>query len=63
MPPKPDLFFHTAPIVVETDHSAFTIQLSPTKSAQDISHTTRPMAPIIEDWIFDLEDEYEPTDP
>nr|GFB15595.1 ribonuclease H-like domain-containing protein [Tanacetum cinerariifolium] len=24
MPPKPDLFFHNAPIGVETDHSAFT---------------------------------------
>nr|GEX00227.1 putative ribonuclease H-like domain-containing protein [Tanacetum cinerariifolium] len=24
MPPKPDLVFHTAPIAVETDHSAFT---------------------------------------
>nr|GFB37500.1 hypothetical protein [Tanacetum cinerariifolium] len=26
MPPKPNLVFHTAPIVVETDHSAFTVQ-------------------------------------
>nr|GEU54338.1 hypothetical protein [Tanacetum cinerariifolium] len=25
MPPKPDLVFHTAPIAVETDHSAFTV--------------------------------------
>nr|GEX37730.1 hypothetical protein [Tanacetum cinerariifolium] len=57
MPPKPDLVFHTAPIAVETTHSAFNIQLSPTKSAQDISHTTRPMALIIEDWVSDLEDE------
>nr|GFB58153.1 hypothetical protein [Tanacetum cinerariifolium] len=48
MPPKLDLVFHTAPIVVETDHSAFTVQLSPTKPAHDFSHTTRPMAPIIE---------------
>nr|GEW17451.1 hypothetical protein [Tanacetum cinerariifolium] len=29
MPPKPDLVFHTAPIAVETDHSAFTVQLTP----------------------------------
>nr|GEV21545.1 hypothetical protein [Tanacetum cinerariifolium] len=29
MPPKPDLVFHTAPIAVETAHSAFTVQLSP----------------------------------
>nr|GEX14741.1 putative ribonuclease H-like domain-containing protein [Tanacetum cinerariifolium] len=35
MPPKRDLVFHTTPIVVETDHSAFTVQLSPTKPAQD----------------------------
>nr|GEY56456.1 putative ribonuclease H-like domain-containing protein [Tanacetum cinerariifolium] len=30
MPPKPDLVFHTALIVVETDHFAFTIQLAKT---------------------------------
>nr|GEV19619.1 putative ribonuclease H-like domain-containing protein [Tanacetum cinerariifolium] len=48
MLPKPDLVFNTAPI--ETDHSAFTVQLSPTKPAQDLSHTNRPTAPIIEDW-------------
>nr|GEV66222.1 hypothetical protein [Tanacetum cinerariifolium] len=63
MPPKPDLVFHTAPITVETTHSAFTIQLSPAKPAQDVSHTTRPMAPIIEDWVSDTEDEFEPNDP
>nr|GEU64615.1 ribonuclease H-like domain-containing protein [Tanacetum cinerariifolium] len=50
IPPKPDLVFHTAPIDVETDHSAFTVQLSPSKPAQDLSHTNRPTAPIIEDW-------------
>nr|GEX36465.1 hypothetical protein [Tanacetum cinerariifolium] len=33
MPLKPNLVFHTAPIAVETDHSAFTIQLSPSKPA------------------------------
>nr|GEV82891.1 putative ribonuclease H-like domain-containing protein [Tanacetum cinerariifolium] len=59
MPPKPDLVFHTAPIAVETDHSAFTVQLSPSKPAQDLSHTNRPSAPIIEDWVFDYEDESE----
>nr|GEZ74833.1 hypothetical protein [Tanacetum cinerariifolium] len=37
MPPKPDLVFHTAHIDVETDHSAFTVQLSPTKPAQDMT--------------------------
>nr|GFB35194.1 hypothetical protein [Tanacetum cinerariifolium] len=63
MPPKPDLVFHTVPIAVETAHSAFTVQLSPAKPAQDTSHTTRPMAPIIEDWVSDSEDESEPNDP
>nr|GEV73316.1 hypothetical protein [Tanacetum cinerariifolium] len=63
MPPKPDLVFHTAPIAVETDHSAFTVQLSTAKPIQDLSHTTRPMAPIIEDCVFDTEDESETTAP
>nr|GFC51442.1 hypothetical protein [Tanacetum cinerariifolium] len=63
MPPKPDLVFHIAPIAVETDHSAFTVQLSTAKPAQDLSHTTRPLAPIIEDWVSDSEDESEPNDP
>nr|GEX96539.1 ribonuclease H-like domain-containing protein [Tanacetum cinerariifolium] len=63
MPPKPDLIFHTAFIVVETAQSAFTVQLSPAKPAQDISHATRPMAPIIEDWVSDSEDEFKPNDP
>nr|GEZ93553.1 ribonuclease H-like domain-containing protein [Tanacetum cinerariifolium] len=63
MPPKPDLVFHTAPIAVETAHSAFTVHLSPAKPAQDISYVTRPMAPIIEDWVSDSEDESEPNDP
>nr|GEW44388.1 hypothetical protein [Tanacetum cinerariifolium] len=50
MPPKPDLVFYTALLVVETDHSAFTVQLSTAKPIQDLSHTNRPMTPIIEDW-------------
>nr|GEV07697.1 reverse transcriptase domain-containing protein [Tanacetum cinerariifolium] len=50
MPPKPNLVFHTAPIAVETDHSAFTVQLIPAKPAQDLSYTNRPTEPIIEDW-------------
>nr|GEX46619.1 hypothetical protein [Tanacetum cinerariifolium] len=37
--------------------------LSPAKPTQDMSHTTRPMAPIIEDWVSDSEDESEPNDP
>nr|GEU43418.1 reverse transcriptase domain-containing protein [Tanacetum cinerariifolium] len=31
--------------------------LSPTKPEQDLSHTTRPSAPIIEDWVSDFKDE------
>nr|GEW45028.1 hypothetical protein [Tanacetum cinerariifolium] len=49
MPPKPDLVFHTAPST-ETDHLAFNVQLSPTKLEQALFPTTRPSAPIIEDW-------------
>nr|GEW57837.1 ribonuclease H-like domain-containing protein [Tanacetum cinerariifolium] len=57
MPPKPDLVFTTALIDVETDHSAFTVQLNPTKPEQDLSHIHRPTTPIIEDWVSDSEDE------
>nr|GEV97403.1 hypothetical protein [Tanacetum cinerariifolium] len=63
MPPKPDLVFNTALILVETDHRTFNVQLSPTKPEQDLSHTSRPSAPIIEDWVSDSEDESEPKDP
>nr|GEW27534.1 ribonuclease H-like domain-containing protein [Tanacetum cinerariifolium] len=62
MPPKPDLVFNTARLVVESDHSAFNVQLSPAKPAQAISHTTKSMVPIIEDWVSDSEDESEPND-
>nr|GEV59707.1 hypothetical protein [Tanacetum cinerariifolium] len=30
MPPKPDLVFNTAPLAVESDHSAFSVQTKPT---------------------------------
>nr|GEV64119.1 putative ribonuclease H-like domain-containing protein [Tanacetum cinerariifolium] len=40
-----------------------TKQLSPTKPKQDMSHTTRPSAPIIEDWVSDSEDESETKAP
>nr|GEY01022.1 reverse transcriptase domain-containing protein [Tanacetum cinerariifolium] len=42
MPPKPDLVFNTTPTAVETDHSAFIVQLSPTKPEQALSHINRP---------------------
>nr|GEV99080.1 retrovirus-related Pol polyprotein from transposon TNT 1-94 [Tanacetum cinerariifolium] len=35
------------------------LYLSPTKPEQDLSHTTRPSAPIIEDWVSNSEDESE----
>nr|GEV01812.1 putative ribonuclease H-like domain-containing protein [Tanacetum cinerariifolium] len=63
MPPKSNLAFHTTPIDVETDHFAFTVQLSPSKPTQDLSHTNRPYAPIIEDWVSNSEDESETNDP
>nr|GEX29437.1 ribonuclease H-like domain-containing protein [Tanacetum cinerariifolium] len=37
--------------------------LSPTKPDQDLSHTNRPSAPIIKDWVFDFEDESETKAP
>nr|GFA58079.1 hypothetical protein [Tanacetum cinerariifolium] len=57
MPPKPDLVLNNAPNAIKTDHYAFTVKLSPTKPAQDLSHTNRPLAPIINDWVSDSEDE------
>nr|GEW15069.1 hypothetical protein [Tanacetum cinerariifolium] len=59
MLPKLNLVFDTAPTAVETDHDAFNVQLSPTKIEQDLSHITRPSAPIIEDSVSDSEDEFE----
>nr|GEX84189.1 hypothetical protein [Tanacetum cinerariifolium] len=63
MPPKPDLVFNNAPNDVETDHPVFSVKLSPTKPDQDLSHTHRPSAPIIEDWVSNLEDEFETKTP
>nr|GEV73470.1 putative ribonuclease H-like domain-containing protein [Tanacetum cinerariifolium] len=37
---------------------AFNVELSPNKPAKELSHTHRPSAPIIKDWISDLEDDY-----
>nr|GFB77877.1 ribonuclease H-like domain-containing protein [Tanacetum cinerariifolium] len=57
MPPKPDLVFHTPPST-ENEHLAFNVQLSLTKSEQDLP--SRPSVPIIEDWVFDSEEENMP---
>nr|GFC72352.1 hypothetical protein [Tanacetum cinerariifolium] len=37
--------------------------LSPSEPTQDLSHTNRPSAPIIEEWVSDFEDESETTAP
>nr|GFA11469.1 putative ribonuclease H-like domain-containing protein [Tanacetum cinerariifolium] len=63
MPPKPDLVFNNAPNAVETNHSAFNVKLSPTKTDQDLSQTNRPSTPIIQDWVSDSKDEYETKAP
>nr|GEX04874.1 putative ribonuclease H-like domain-containing protein [Tanacetum cinerariifolium] len=60
MPPKPDLVFNNAPNVNETVHTAFNVKLSPTKPDKDMSHVHMPSAPIIEDWVSNLEDDSEP---
>nr|GEW58677.1 retrovirus-related Pol polyprotein from transposon TNT 1-94 [Tanacetum cinerariifolium] len=39
------------------------VNASPTKHKQDLSHTTRPIAPIIKDWVSDSEDEYKTKAP
>nr|GEW47786.1 ribonuclease H-like domain-containing protein [Tanacetum cinerariifolium] len=63
MPPKPDLVFHNAPNDVETVHTTFNFKRSPTKPDNDLSHTHRPSAPIIKDWVSDSEDESETKKP
>nr|GEX13527.1 putative ribonuclease H-like domain-containing protein [Tanacetum cinerariifolium] len=52
MPSKLDLVFHTAPYN-ETEHLAFNVQVSPTKTEQDLSSSTNPSTPIIEDWLIE----------
>nr|GEV65469.1 hypothetical protein [Tanacetum cinerariifolium] len=37
--------------------------LSPTKPEQNLSHTSRPSAPIIEDWVSYSDEEFKPKDP
>nr|GEU88988.1 hypothetical protein [Tanacetum cinerariifolium] len=57
MQPKPDLVFHNAPNDNETLHTAFNVELSPTKVDNDLSYPHRPSAPIIEDWLSDSKDD------
>nr|GEU66940.1 hypothetical protein [Tanacetum cinerariifolium] len=50
-------------MAITSSSSSSDNELSLAKPAQDISHTTRPMAPIIEDWVSNSEEESEPNDP
>nr|GEU42419.1 ribonuclease H-like domain-containing protein [Tanacetum cinerariifolium] len=52
MPPKPELVFHNSPNDVKTVLTAFNVELSLTKPYNDLSHTHRPLTPIIEDWAL-----------
>nr|GFB91423.1 hypothetical protein [Tanacetum cinerariifolium] len=60
MPPKLYLVFHT-PLSDESEYLAFNVQMSPTKPEQDLS--SRPSAPIIEDWVFNSEEDNMPQAP
>nr|GEX01312.1 putative ribonuclease H-like domain-containing protein [Tanacetum cinerariifolium] len=50
-------------MAITSSSSSFDNELSPSKSTQDLSHTHRPSAPIIEDWVSDSKDESETNDP
>nr|GEW96443.1 hypothetical protein [Tanacetum cinerariifolium] len=63
MPPKPDLVFHDAPTANETVPTVLHVEPSTTKPNKNLSQSNRPCAPIIEDWVFDLEDESEVEHP
>nr|GEW62973.1 ribonuclease H-like domain-containing protein [Tanacetum cinerariifolium] len=63
MPSKPDLVFNNAPTNVKIDHPAYNVKLSPTKPDQDLSHTNRPSAPILKDWVSDSKYESETKTP
>nr|GEW99630.1 retrotransposon protein, putative, Ty1-copia subclass [Tanacetum cinerariifolium] len=52
-----DLVFHDSPNVNETVHTAFNVELSPTMPDKELSH--RPSTPIIEDWVYDSENDSE----
>nr|GEU94844.1 uncharacterized mitochondrial protein AtMg00810-like [Tanacetum cinerariifolium] len=56
MPPKPDLVFYNTPTANETVYTVLPIEPSTTKPNKDLSQSNRPSAPIIEDWVSDLEE-------
>nr|GEZ83921.1 putative ribonuclease H-like domain-containing protein [Tanacetum cinerariifolium] len=45
--------------VFKDDIELLKLELSPTELDQNLSHTIRPSAPIIEEWVFDSKDESE----
>nr|GEZ28264.1 hypothetical protein [Tanacetum cinerariifolium] len=47
----------------ETVPNVFNVEPSTTKPTKDMSQSNRPSAPIIEDWVYDSEDEYEAATP
>nr|GEW54041.1 hypothetical protein [Tanacetum cinerariifolium] len=49
-------------IAITSSSSSSDNELSPSKPTQDFSHTNRPSAPVIEDWVFDSEDESKTND-
>nr|GEY17886.1 ribonuclease H-like domain-containing protein [Tanacetum cinerariifolium] len=59
MPVKPDLVFYDAHTATEHVPTVFNVESGTTKPNKDLSQSHRPSAPIIEDWVSDLEDESE----
>nr|GEU77940.1 ribonuclease H-like domain-containing protein [Tanacetum cinerariifolium] len=64
MPPspvhdRPDLVFHDSPTASETVLTVFNVEPSTTKPNKVLSQSHRPSAPIVKDWVSNLEDEYE----
>nr|GEW26926.1 ribonuclease H-like domain-containing protein [Tanacetum cinerariifolium] len=59
LPPKPDLVFTDDPNASESVANVFNVKSNSNKPSKDMSKTHRSVGPIIEDWIFDSEDETE----
>nr|GFB47199.1 hypothetical protein [Tanacetum cinerariifolium] len=59
MPSKPDLVFHDVSTVSETVLTVFNIEPSTTKPTKEMSQSNRPSAPIIKNWVSDLDNESE----
>nr|GEX57419.1 retrovirus-related Pol polyprotein from transposon TNT 1-94 [Tanacetum cinerariifolium] len=57
MPPKPDLVFYDATTTNETVPTVLNVK--PSTPNKDLSQTHRSSTPLIEDWVFDSEDESE----